>query len=395
LPWKETCVMNEREAFLRAWELGEQSRARLCREFGISRKTAYQVMKRVTAEGPAGLAPRSRAPHSHPNRTPQAVVAAVLRAKRAHPDWGPRKLQPLPEDRAWLGDTWPAPSTIGDILAAHALVTHRRRRRHSPAYTDPLSHAQGPNDVWCIDFKGWFRTADGRRCDPFTVTDAYSRMALGCDIIVPRTEPVWHTMERHFRTYGLPLAIRSDNGPPFASVGAGGLSPLSVRWVKLGIRPERIAPGHPEQNGRHERFHRTLKQATAMPPAATVRQQQQRFDEFRQEYNLERPHEALGQRPPASTYRPSPRPYPRALQEPVYEDDLAIRRVRSNGQIKWHGHLIFISEPLIGEPVGVLDAGTAYEVFYGPLFLGQIDLSRTRLVHPPVSAGDGHTGAPV
>jgi hypothetical protein len=245
-----------------------------------------------------------------------------------------------------------------------------------------------------VDFKGWFRTSDGQRCDPFTVTDAYSRLAVGCDITVPRTEHVMRLMEAHFCTFGLPLAIRSDNGPPFASVGAGGLSRLAIQWVKLGIQPERIEPGHPEQNGRHERFHLTLKQETANPPAATPAAQQQRFDAFLQEYNRERPHESLGQQPPLSRYRPSPRSYPRPLQDPVYDDDLTVRRVRSNGEIKWAGRHIFISQPLVGEWVGVLDAGLAPEVFYGPILLGQLDLDHRRLIHPPRDGRDGHAGAP-
>lgn len=394
MPWKETCVLSERRAFWEAFQTGEWTMTELCRQFGISRKTGYQVLGRAQQEGTAGLAPRSRAPHHHPNQTSDEVVAAILRAKHRHPRWGPRKLRPLPEDVPLVGEGWPPSSTIGDILAAHGLVLPRRRGRHSPPMTQPLSTVRAPNDVWCIDFKGWFRTADGQRCDPFTITDAYSRMALGCTIIPPRYEPVWQQMERAFCTYGLPLAIRSDNGPPFASVGAGGLSRLAIQWVKLGILPERIVPGHPEQNGRHERFHLTLKQETANPPAATSAAQQRRFDAFLAEYNRERPHEALGQQPPVQHYRPSLRSYPRAVEEPIYADDMAVRRVRSNGEIKWAGRRIFVSEPLIGEWVGILDAGVALEVFFGPIPLGQLDLEHERLAHPPTERGRGHTGAP-
>jgi putative transposase len=343
----------------------------------------------------AGLEPRSRATRTHPNQTPDEIVEAILRAKRKHPTWGPRKLRPLQADAESISlEDWPPPSTIGDILKRHDLVMPHRRRHHSPPYSQPLAAARASNDVWCIDFKGWFRTADGRRCDPFTVTDAYSRMALGCDITLPRTDEVMWLLDRAFCTYGLPLAIRSDNGPPFASVGAGGLTRVSIQWVKLGIRPERIQPGHPEQNGRHERFHLTLKQETASPPAASAAAQQRRFDAFLLEYNQERPHEALGQQPPASLYRPSSRSYPRPLEEPAYDDEMVVRRVRSNGEIKWAGRLIFIGQPLAGEWVGILDAGIAPEVFYGPILLGQLDVDHRRLVHPPRDAKASHPGAP-
>ena len=210
------------------------------------------------------------------------------------------------------------------------------------------------------DFKGWFRTGDGRRCDPFTLSDAHSRYLLRCQAVAhPDDEHVRPIFEAAFQEHGLPLAIRSDNGPPFASPGVGGLSRLAIWWLKLGIRPERIVAGKPQQNGRHERVHRTLKQETAVPPADSVPAQQQRFDEFRVLCNHERPHEALGQQTPASLYQPSPPPYPERLEDPSYGGDVAVRRVRSNGQIKWAGELIFVGEALIGEPVGVVetDAG--------------------------------------
>ena len=205
----------------------------------------------------------------------------------------------------------PAASTIGDWLRREGLVGRLRQRRRCPPYTRPFAAVTAANDVWCTDFKGWFRTGDGRRCDPFTLSDAHSRYLLRCQAVAhPDDEHVRPIFEAAFGEHGLPLAIRSDNGPPFASPGAGGLSPLAVWWLKLGIRPERIVAGKPQQNGRHERVHRTLKQETATPPADGVPAQQQRFDAFRALYNHERPHEALGQQTPASAYRSSPRPYP-------------------------------------------------------------------------------------
>ena len=236
------------------------------------------------------------------------------------------------------------------------------------------------------DFKGWFRTGDGRRCDPFTLSDAHSRYLLRCQAVAhPDDEHVRPIFEAAFGEHGLPLAIRSDNGPPFASPGAGGLSRLAVWWLKLGIRPERIVAGKPQQNGRHERVHRTLKQETATPPADGVPAQQQRFDAFRALYNHERPHEALGQQTPASAYRSSPRPYPERLEDPSYDGDVAVRRVRSNGQIKWAGERIFVGEALIGEPVGVVetDAGD-WLVRYADVELGYIHPQRHRLSPRPL-----------
>lgn len=283
--------------------------------------------------------------------------------------------------------SWPAPSTIGDLLRRHGLSDRRRRRAYLPG-PPPAAFAPivAPNDLWCIDFKGWFRTADGRRCDPLTVTDACSRYALVCTIVAPRHLPVEAAVRAAFERYGLPKAIRSDNGVPFAAAGPGGLSRLSLAWLKAGIALERIAPGQPQQNGRHERFHRTLKDETSRPPAANLREQQARFDAFCHDYNHLRPHEALGQRPPASLWRPSPRRYPETLAEPWYDAHHAVRRVRASGEIKWGGQAIFISETLAGEPVGIAETHSGeWLVRYANIELGIIDPRRNRLIRfvPP------------
>lgn len=351
--------------------------------FGVSRKTAHKWLHRFTEEGGPGLADRSRAPHRHPNATPAVVAAAVVQAKLAHPSWGPLKLRPRQEECSEVLAAWPAPSTRGAILARAGLTNSRRRRRRVPPATQPFSACDRPNAVWCTDFKGWFRTGDGERCDPLTVSDAYSRMLLCCKGLPrPDYRHVRPAFELVFREYGLPDALRSDNGQPFASVGAGGLSRLGVWWVKLGIRLERIMPGHPEQNGRHERLHLTLKQECCHPPAASGVAQQVRFDAFRQTYNGERPHQALGLEPPASRYRPSPRPYPAFLDDPVYPPQAALRRVRSNGEIKWRGDKVFLSEALVGEAVGLWEGATGVEVHFGPVLLGQLDPAGERLVRP-------------
>jgi transposase InsO family protein len=373
--------MQERQRLIQAQLTGRYSVTELARGYNVSRKTAYKWLARYALDGPAGLKDRSHAAHSHPNATPQAVVDALRREKFAHPTWGPLKLMPSPSDPPEVRDAWPAPSTRGAILARLQLTNPRRRRRRIPPNPTPLAACDRPNAVWCIDFKGWFRTQDGQRCDPLTVTDACSRLLLCCEALPrPDYDHVCPVLERLFRQYGLPEVIRSDNGPPFASRAVGGLSRLSVGWLKLGIRPERIAPGHPEQNGRHERMHRTLKQECCRAPAANLAAQQARFDAFRYEFNQRRPHQALGQQPPAAFYIPSPRLYPGSLPDLAYPPGTQLRRVRSNGEIRWRGRLVFISEALVGELVGVREGDVGYEVYCGPVRLGNLDARKEKLV---------------
>jgi transposase InsO family protein len=365
--------MKERFEMVSLFQTGRFTVTELAQRFEVSRKTAHKWLGRFAEEGMAGLNEQSRAPHRRPRATPSDIVQAVVRAKQAHPTWGPAKLTPQSDETPQIAAAWPAVSTRGRILGLHGLVTRRKRRRRTDPWFQPFLGANHPNNVWCADFKGWIRTADGTRCDPLTVSDACTRFLLCCDILTqPDYTHVRPVFERVFRQYGLPLAIRTDNGPPFASVGAGALSPLSVWWVKLGIIPERIMPAHPEQNGRHERMHRTLKQETMKPPAATAPTQQARCDSFRQVYNALRPHQALGQVPPASLYILSPRPYPAKLSDIEYPPFTQVRRVRSNGQIKWHGDLIFVSEAIIGELVGITEDKECWLVSFGPIKLGYL-----------------------
>ena len=281
--------MDERLQFIEECKSQEWSMAEVCRRFQISRKTGYKWLDRYESGGVDALKDGSHAPHSNPRQVLEEVEDAIVEARGKHPHWGPVKLL------AWLDRTapeiqWPAPSTIGEILHRHGLAVPQRKRLKATPNSEPLKHAVGPNLVWCADFKGWFRCQDGSRCDPLTITDAYSRFLLRCQAAKhPDTGYTKPLFEATFREYGLPESIRIDNGAPFASVGIGGLSELSVWWIKLGIRPERIEPGKPAQNGRHERMHRTLKQETVQPPRANPREQQKAFDEFRQEYNWERP----------------------------------------------------------------------------------------------------------
>jgi putative transposase len=380
MPWQEVCPMQERRRFISAVLAEDDSMTALCEEFGVSRKTGYKWLARYQEGGPAGLEEASHAPHRVPWAITQAQAEAIVGVRRAHPSWGPRKLRAILRRRA-PEQPWPAPSTIGELLKRAGLSAPRKRRRCAIPNPTRLRDALGPNDLWCIDYKGWFRTGDRVRCDPLTLSDDFSRYLLCTKVVSALTAELCRTeLERVFREYGLPLAIRSDNGSPFASVGAGGLSKLSVWWVKLGIFPERIETGTPQQNGRHERMHRTLKAETARPPAQSSAAQQRRFDRFRAEFNHQRPHEALGQTPPAEHYCASPRAYPGRLADPNYPDDYQLRRVRSRGEIKWQGELIYISEALTSEVIGLCenDDGDA-QVYFGPVPLGAIDAITLKL----------------
>jgi transposase InsO family protein len=398
MPWKETCAMKERSRFVVEHASGRYTMAALCRIYGISRQAGYKWMERYEAEGPRGLGDRSRAPHGHPKAVPAEVEVVILQTRAAYPTWGPKKL------RAWLqahrrDRRWPAASTIGQILKRHGLTVPRTKRRRTPPYTEPFAACDGPNAVWSMDFKGWFPTGDGSRCDPLTISDAFSRYVLRCRALTDtRSDTVRPLCEAAFREYGLPWAIRSDNGPPFASRGIGGLSRLSVWWLRLEIVPERIDAGHPEQNGRHERMHRTLKAETASPPARTIRAQQGVFDRWRACFNQERPHEALGQRTPASVYRLSARPYPDRLPPVVYPEGLVVRRVQKRGEFYWHGHRVFLGEAFCHEPVGFepLD-GRYWLVWYTRVALGIFDGHRHRMLSAQEAAkvaADGRFGRP-
>ncbi len=384
VPWKDTNREAEQIRFIERWQRGGGTFLELCQAFGISPKTGYKRIHRYETWGWDGLRDLSRAPHRHPNQMEHTVAERLIAARQEHSTWGPKKLVAWLQDREPLV-SWPVPSTVGDLLDRAGLVRRRKRRRRTAPWSQPFVQVEQPNDLWCIDFKGWFRTGDGIRVDPLTVEDASSRYLLACHVLErPRGPQVRRVLERAFREYGLPKTIRSDNGPPFASVGLGGLSSLAVWWVKLGIMPERIEPGHPEQNGRLERLHRTLKAETANPPKATRQRQQRAFQSFLICYNQERPHEALDQQPPARRYRPSVRPYPRRVDSPEYEAGTTVRRVRTNGEIKWNGGRVYLSEALCGEPVGLMPHDDRYwTIHFGPLQIGLLDSYVSRTLHTP------------
>lgn len=375
MPWRETCAMDERMEFVAACLCGEDTMTSLCERYGISRKTGYKLLGRYRVEGPSGVEERSRRPHRFARAIGGDVAAMIVDLRVRRPRWGPKKLRArLAMDHPEV--SWPAASTIGDLLRRHDLVRRRRRRGGVVVEARPLTAASLPGDVWAADLKGWFRVGNGRRCEPLTVSDTASRYLLCCRHMARTTvEAAQPVFERLFKEHGLPRVMRVDNGPPFSAPhGLGGLSGLSVWWLKLGIRPERIAPGRPDQNGGHERFHRTLREATADPPAATTAEQQLRFDEFRLDYNVVRPHEALGQVPPAKVYAPSPRPWPKRLIEPVYDADAVVRKVSGQGTIRWRGEHVHVTRALAGEPVALVELESGdWMVRYFDIDLGVLD----------------------
>jgi transposase InsO family protein len=388
MPWKDCRIMDERYRFILDYQSQECSLAELCRRYGISRPTAYKWLGRHAQEGVAGLKDRSRAPHTQARASSPEQEALLLACRAAHPHWGPRKLKAYLE-RRHPGLLLPAPSTIGAILGRHGLLLPRKRVRHATASPGPLAPAGAPNDTWCVDFKGWFLTGDGTRIDPLTMTDAYSRFLLCCQAVAKTDgEHVRAIFEACFRQYGLPRRIRSDNGPPFASTGLAGLSRLAVWWLRLGIVPERIEPGKPQQNGEHERMHLTLLKEAASPPQASGRAQQRAFNAWREEFNQERPHEALGLATPADYYQPSSQPYPARLAAVEYPEDWETRSVRGAGQLQWRGRDVLVTRALCGERVGLeaVEDGL-WRVYFMGLALGWLDERRLRIT--PKRPGGG------
>lgn len=350
MPWKTNDVESERRLLIQAWATRRYRITQLAKMFGISERIAGETVRRFVGEGPAGLLTRSKARHTQA-RTDAVVEAIVVDMRRKHPDWGPRKLRPLLE-LDYPDITWPAASTIGAILDRRGLIAPRRRRRRTGAAAAPCVEAVAPNDSWSMDFKGQFRVGNEGLCYPLTVTDNCSRYILKCKALTStKLVPAWSNLLACFREHGLPMSIRSDNGPPFGSASVTRLSTMAVRLIKLGVFPDFIAPGKPQQNGRHERMHRTLKQATAAPPASSMQAQQRRFKLFVEEFNNRRPHEALAHRTPASVHQRSPRELPRNLPRVEYDEHVVTRAVHNSGCFKWGGEWVFIGEPLIGERV--------------------------------------------
>ena len=374
MPWSQTDPMHQRTVFVAEAALQRRSFSELCRLFGVSRRIGYKWVARAKADADDTLANQSRRPKSHPMATDEKVVARLVELRKEHPRWGARKLL------AWLErheDYWllPVASTVTDILKRNGLVKPRRRLPRGTPCRSPVPDATRPNIVWSIDFKGDFRVRNGARCFPLTLLDDYSRMLLCCRSM-PSTaeEPVERALERVFRTWGLPDRIRSDNGTPFGAKCMGPLSQLSIWLLKVGVRPEYSRPSSPEDNPRIERFHRTLKEETAFPPASSLPAQQRRFNHFLREYNEERPHEALGQLPPSLLHTRSPRDFPAKLVEPTYPGHYDVVRISSPGYLPWNGVRHYVSSPLTGELVGIVEVDNdVREVYFGPLLVGKLD----------------------
>jgi putative transposase len=395
MPWQELSPVNLRMHFITDWQRDCWTMTELCADYQISRKTGYKWVTRFETAGLPGLQNLSRRPAHSPGGTDPALVEALVALRTRHPRWGARKLLAVAarhDGRA----TWPSRSTVAALLKARGLVPPRRRRNRHAHVASALAPLTAANQTWTTDFKGHFRTRDGTYCYPLTLRDGFSRFVLRCEAVAgPTYEATRPQFARAFADYGLPDRIRSDNGGPFASTGLRRLSRLSVWWIRLGIGLERIALGHPEQNGSHEQFHSVLKAATARPPAADARAQQQRFTRFCAEYNDDRPHEALGDRTPASCYQPSTRSLPTRVPALEYPAHWEIRRVSTIGQVSWDGQILFLSGALAGEDVAFeeVDEGL-WTVYFATLPLGRYD-DRHRRLQPiaPDSAGRSASSA--
>jgi len=381
MPWKQDDIVELRKQFINEYlSKNYPSFSYLCQSYGISRPTGYKWIERFMQGGISSLADRSRTPKNNPNKISDEICQLIINKKLAHKYWGPKKvLDNLRKHDANL--VLPADSTAGEILKRAGLVKKRRKRWSVPANEKAFDEITKNNQVWGVDYKGQFKLGNGNICYPLTITDSHSRFLLRCQGLKStcyNDTKSW--MEQTFKEYGLPDAIRSDNGTPFASITAGGISRLSMWWIQLGIRPERIKPGHPQQNGRHERMHKTLKEETAKPPAYNEESQQKSFDDFLHEYNHERSHEALARKCPDEVYQPSARPFPEKIKPIIYDEGFQIRTVKRGGEIKWRNKHIYISQVLSHEKVSLEEIDDdVWEICYGFYSLGIIRGSEMKL----------------
>lgn len=379
MPWQEVKPMEQRVLFIADYlRGGAGSFKRLCEAYGISRKTGYKWVARFKSEGVEGLNEKSRRPSSHAGEIPYAIQQKIITLRqRFRTAPGPKKIAVLLE-KELPNEVIPSTSSIHNILKRAGLIDARKIKRRVMPYKDPFKPVTKPNQLWSVDFKGQFKLGNGHWCYPLTVMDHQSRFLMGCQgLRSTDTAGTQKTFEQLFRGYGLPDRIRSDNGVPFASRSAGGLSRLSIWWLKLGILPERILPGKPQQNGQHERMHRTLKKAVTKPVSHSLSAQQKQLDEFQYEYNEERPHESLQQKTPSELYSPSSREYPSTLKEMTYPDYFLTLKVRSSGVLYWSNGQIYVSNLLKGEYVGMeeVDDGI-WDIYFGPIRLGGFDQRR-------------------
>jgi len=374
MPWQEIAPVDQRTQFIADRRQGFYAMSELCARYGVSRKTGYKWLERFEEHGRRGLTDRSRAPHHCPHRIAPEIAELLCAARRRHPDWGAGKLVDYLEPR-YPAVGWPAVSTVNDLLARRGLIQKRRRRRphQHPGVVPPTTTE--PNDLWTADFKGQFTTRDGVYCYPLTIADQHTRFLLSC-YGLPSTHGAGARtiFERAFRTYGLPRAIRTDNGVPFATSGIHGLSQLNVWWMRLGIQHQRIHPGRPQQNGAHERMHKTLKRGAIRPPRSNALAQQRAFNRFRTEYNEERPHETLGGQTPASRYRLSPRPYPRVLPPQDYPGHFLVKKITTGGTFRFQHRLLFIANSLTHHHIGLEETDDGiWSIYFNTVLLAKLD----------------------
>jgi transposase InsO family protein len=381
MPWKVINQMELKQQLINDWNTEYFSISALSQKYGISRPTVYKWLKRYKHFGIEGLKEQSRAPKHCPNRTSKEILNLVIAEKLKNRKRGPRKVRAQLK-RQHPEIEIPAVSTIGYWLKKEGLVEQRKKRLRVPPYTQPFGECNAPNDSWSIDYKGQFYMKNGHVCYPLTISDNYSRFLLGCVALEgPRYDPTRHCMESIFREHGLPDAIRSDNGTPFAGRSVGGLSRLMIWWILLGIIPERIKKGCPQENGRHERMHRTLKRDALDPIAGNIKEQQKTFDLYRYDYNHNRPHESLHDRTPSDYYRKSNRSYVERPHLPEYDHDCLVRKVHHSGEIKFMGRNFYLTELLTGLSVGLKEIDNGFwQLQFSFYKLGSIDLRKNKVI---------------
>lgn len=382
MAWGKVKVEDQKKLFIKAFLENKFKIAQLCRQFHISRPTAYETIRIFREKGFEGLKEQSKRPHSSPNKTPEEIEDRIITEKLAWINLGPDKiLARLQKTEPHI--TWPSSTTIGKILNDNGLVQRRKLRKRIAARSEPLSHYNDCNDIWCIDFKGWWTTSDGVKYEPFTLMDAHSRYLLCCQRLKRNNKThVWGIFERVFREFGLPNIVRSDNGPPFASKGAGRISKLSINLIKAGVIPEWIDPGEPQQNGRHERMHSTLKQ-DGVDICLNAFDQAKKLEEFIDYYNYVRPHAALGQNFPGDIYKYSPRIWDGRLRSPEYTADFKVGKVHSCGKMMYQNKNIYVGRAFDGEPIGLRIDNDIVEAFYGPIYLGIVQDNRVIFEREP------------
>lgn len=383
MAWRLKKVEDQRKELVETYLKGTFTMTELCERFGVSRKTAYKWCARYQRFGENGFKDQSRAPHNPNVVYSNDVVTKAIDAKLKHRGWGPKKIKSNLK-RHYPNMKLPSATRLYEIFRENNLIVPRRLRNRIPA-THPLGELNDSNDVWIADFKGWFLTQDGAKCEPLTITDGFSRYLIKCEHLYDKSaDYVWPMFVEAFQEYGLPHRVRTDNGPPFGSVGPGRLTALSIKLIKIGVMPEWINPGHPEENGRHERFHLTLKEAVANPPAQTIQEQIIRMKVFQEEYNFERPHESLGMNTPGSVYTKSTRKWDGILRSPEYDTQtMLIRKVGQNGCVYIRQCEYYVSQTLTGEYVGIEENETGeWRVRYGAVYLGQLKHGNPRIEKP-------------